>query len=401
MSRPIVPAPPAAVLIAALVIAPLLAAPHVAHAQTSDSPFEYHAALDIGAGLANNLPILGIPSYGTFDYRNAAVQIRYRLDDNDQFVVQFLNRRIGTSPLQEALPDVALQWAYWQHRGDWGTLKLGRAPMPRGICNEIRFVGTVLPFFRPSFEIYGEGRETVDGAVYTQNFRAENGVALQVNAFLGSNEVRTQVMTTAGNSIRAFRGNVLKGGQLWLSVPQGDTRVGGHFAHHRNDQPTTFGKRHEMLASVESHPLPRTTLRADGLRIYGTGPNQDRRSGSVSGVFNLAERLDVMSEFSTTQNRAFQAAPASNVDVIAVRDHACGFTYRIGGGALVRLERHEVSGYAFDAWWQQQIFGGGDTPPPTKASDAEIVAFVKATPGAIGYVSPSADVSGVTVVALK
>jgi hypothetical protein len=136
----------------------------------------------------------------------------------------------------------------------------------------------------------------VDGAVYTRDFRADNGVGLQVNAFIGSNEVRTQVITTAGNSIRAFRGSVLKGGQLWLSIPQGETRVSGYFAHYRNDQPTTFGKRHEMLASIESHPLPRTTLRAEGLRIYGYG-----------------------------------------------------LTYRIGGGALVRLERHEVTGYAFDA----------------------------------------------------
>ena len=332
-----------------LVTALLAVAPSAAHTQAAESPFEFHAALNVAAGLSNALPILGIPSYGTFDYRNAAVQIRYRINEKDQFVVQFLNRRLGTSPLQQALPDVALQWGYWQRRADWGTLKIGRAPMPRGIFNETRFVGTVLPFFRPSFEIYGEGRETVDGAVYTRDFRADNGVGLQVNAFLGSNEVRTQVITTAGNSIRAFRGNVLKGGQLWLSIPQGETRLGGYFAHYRNDQPTTFGKRHEMLASIESHPLPRTTLRAEGLRIYGTGPNQDRRSGAVSGVFNLSERFDVMTEYSTTLNRIFQAPPASNLDVTAVRDYAYGLTYRIGGGALLRLERHEVTGYAFDA----------------------------------------------------
>ena len=62
---------------------------------------------------------------------------------------------------------------------------------------------------------------------------------------------------------------------------------------------------------------------------------------------------------------------------------------------------HGKSASAIDTWWQQQIFGGGETPPPTKGSDAEVVAWVKATPGAIGYVSAAADVSGVKVVALK
>ena len=50
-----------------------------------------------------------------------------------------------------------------------------------------------------------------------------------------------------------------------------------------------------------------------------------------------------------TNNRIFQMAPLVNVDVIATRDLAFGGTWRIGGGALIRIERHEVRGYAFDA----------------------------------------------------
>lgn len=56
---------------------------------------------------------------------------------------------------------------------------------------------------------------------------------------------------------------------------------------------------------------------------------------------------------------------------------------------------------ALDAYWQQQIFGGGELPPANKASDDDVVAFVKATPGAIGYVSAGASVAGVKVVAVK
>ncbi len=56
---------------------------------------------------------------------------------------------------------------------------------------------------------------------------------------------------------------------------------------------------------------------------------------------------------------------------------------------------------AVDAYWQQQIFAGGELPPATKASDDDVVAFVKATPGAIGYVSAGASVAGVKVVTVK
>ena len=54
-----------------------------------------------------------------------------------------------------------------------------------------------------------------------------------------------------------------------------------------------------------------------------------------------------------------------------------------------------------DTYWQQQIFSGKDVPPANKASDDDVIAFVKGNPGAIGYVSGTAAVVGVKVVAVK
>jgi len=56
---------------------------------------------------------------------------------------------------------------------------------------------------------------------------------------------------------------------------------------------------------------------------------------------------------------------------------------------------------AVDSYWQQQIFAGGELPPAAKASDDEVIAFVKATPGGIGYVSAGASLAGVKVVTVK
>src|SRR5262245_17328561 len=55
---------------------------------------------------------------------------------------------------------------------------------------------------------------------------------------------------------------------------------------------------------------------------------------------------------------------------------------------------------AISAYWQQMIFGGKGVPPPEKSSDAEIVAFVRGTPGAVGYVWAGTDATGVKVVAI-
>ena len=52
---------------------------------------------------------------------------------------------------------------------------------------------------------------------------------------------------------------------------------------------------------------------------------------------------------------------------------------------------------AVQNFWLQQVYSGRSTPPTVKASDAEIVAFVAATPGAIGYVAAASATGGVKV----
>ncbi|HWA57166.1 MAG TPA: hypothetical protein VG692_07930 [Gemmatimonadales bacterium] len=57
---------------------------------------------------------------------------------------------------------------------------------------------------------------------------------------------------------------------------------------------------------------------------------------------------------------------------------------------------------AIIAYWQQQVFGGEASPPPERASDAEVLAFVKSTPGAIGYVAAGTAVGeGVKVIQVQ
>jgi ABC-type phosphate transport system substrate-binding protein len=58
---------------------------------------------------------------------------------------------------------------------------------------------------------------------------------------------------------------------------------------------------------------------------------------------------------------------------------------------------HGRSVEAILAYWNQKMFSGAEVPPPQKTSDKEVIDFVRANPGAVGYVSSSAPVQQVKI----
>ncbi|MBC3880755.1 phosphate ABC transporter substrate-binding protein [Undibacterium sp. LX40W] len=51
----------------------------------------------------------------------------------------------------------------------------------------------------------------------------------------------------------------------------------------------------------------------------------------------------------------------------------------------------KVDSAKYSSIWAKKGFREGLNPPPMKNSDAEVIAFVKANPGAVGYVSKATD----------
>lgn len=68
--------------------------------------------------------------------------------------------------------------------------------------------------------------------------------------------------------------------------------------------------------------------------------------------------------------------------------------------AFVR-QVHQRSSAEVAAYWNVLIFSGRELPPLEKATSAEVVAYVRATPGALGYVASGIDTSGVKVVTME
>jgi ABC-type phosphate transport system substrate-binding protein len=56
---------------------------------------------------------------------------------------------------------------------------------------------------------------------------------------------------------------------------------------------------------------------------------------------------------------------------------------------------------AMKSYWRQQIFSGLDLPPLEKPGDSQVIEFVRANPGAIGYVSNVGPQDDVKTVALR
>jgi ABC-type phosphate transport system substrate-binding protein len=55
---------------------------------------------------------------------------------------------------------------------------------------------------------------------------------------------------------------------------------------------------------------------------------------------------------------------------------------------------------AIKNYWRQQVFGGFNVPPVEKRNDDEVIAFVRANRGAIGYVSANSPLNGIKVVVI-
>ncbi len=57
--------------------------------------------------------------------------------------------------------------------------------------------------------------------------------------------------------------------------------------------------------------------------------------------------------------------------------------------------------HRFVSYWRQMVFTGKGIPPKSFAAEAELVAFVAATPGAVGYVLETYLVPGVTTLSVR
>lgn len=330
----------------------MLSASQTLAAQEISDRITWHASVNAGYGRSSDLQTLGIPQKGTTDYRIFTFQSRYKIDDHNEFVAQFLNRKFGVSPLAGAIGDVTAQWAYWNHKFDFGsaqgTLKVGRTPLPRGLLNELRYIGTVQPFYRPSMEVYSDAFDALDGSVVSLRKSITGGASVEGHAFFGGSDWRSIVTTTNGLEARIQRMENFYGSQLYLDIPFANLRLGGYASRMEVRTSTTKGMLTNTMVSAQSQ-FSRFTLRAEQSNLNGFTPARDNHHKYFQAVAQVTNRVQLAGENTISRSRLFFTNASLRAVLPSVTNYGAATIISLAPGTQFKFEHHWRAGYVFDS----------------------------------------------------
>jgi hypothetical protein len=309
-----------------------------------------HGFLSQGFGRAadSSATVVGITKDGTTDYRTAALQFSYAITEKDRVILQLSHERIGVDPRAAFLSDVAFDWAVYEHKFPTDTtVRVGRIPIPLGIYNEIRDVGTLLPFYRPPNAFYAETNfvsETLDGVLVSQRI-GKGKWSVDVEPWAGG---WNTLAININGLLRARATNVL-GGTVWLKTPLSGLRVGG--AAFRSTL------RRDLVspppATPVSGPEKRTLWQVSGdgsfekfvLRSeFSLSKDADSRDRAYYAELSVPV---AKFKFSAQYSKfwvSWYAGPNSGFVSSGGRDMAAGINYSFRPNIVVKLEAHDGEG---------------------------------------------------------
>lgn len=313
-------------------------------AEPVESNLTIHGYLTQAYANSSGGQILGIPTDGTTDYRTAALQFRYRMSPQDSFVLQLSHERLGVSPLQALRGDVKMDWIFYQHQLlESLYVKVGKIPIPAGIYNEILDVGTLLPFYRPATQFYGEvafSAETVDGIDLYHSMSLGNGWELQTDVYAGE----WDFVYVVDGVITPVRSKSGLGFQFWLQTPVEGLRVGVG-GNRTTDHGVPIIAPGEKQYQKDLH----ASLDADFERFLVQA--EYRKSESRNHVFvdyyglvgiKLVGKLSVnaMVEVANLDLPTTVVPGLDFNDIKLHKDYAVGLNYKFRPDVVVKLEQH-------------------------------------------------------------
>lgn len=301
---------------------------------------------------------LGIPDDGTFDYRNMAIQFRYAISEKDVMIVQLSSRSLGDSPITAAEDDIELDWAFYERRlTDNTSVKVGRVQIPYGIFNEVRDVGTILPFFRPAYIIYLEGSftsETVDGINLSHTFAADSDWSLDTDFYFGQWDL-VELDLFTGTAVTA-KSKDSYGLQLWLNTPVSGLRFGTAFQHREvyegtlrlPGDPTDFD---DYLISMDG-VFDKFVIRSE-YRQFETDPDtipvllSTDFSTKVTSYYvqvgwHPTAALRLYAQFETSDAAASSSSFTNDYSVLFREDIGVALNYVFTPNLVLKAEYHEV-----------------------------------------------------------
>jgi hypothetical protein len=313
----------------------------------------FHAYLNQAYAISQYHQIFGVPTSGTADYRTIGLQSRYAVTPNDSIVIQLLNFRFGQSPINKLYSDVELELGFYQHLFADGTaVKVGKMQLPLGIYNEIRDIGTLLPFYAPPSGMYLEtyASRALEGAMVSRSFGRTSPWSVDVDLY-GGGWNRPEETQATGVVTNARIENAA-GTEVWLNTPLPGVRLGGGYAHldgegsinqvHRLDPQWIFHlsfdgtfDRFYVRSEIIESGLPDTV--APGV----TTPRLTYRAYYAQAGCDLTAKLslNLQADFSAYNIGLFDAGYTTLSD-----DDAVSLVYRFRPDLVAKIEGHRNRG---------------------------------------------------------
>jgi hypothetical protein len=321
-----------------------------ATAQSSAEQLTFFGFLNQGYGVSGAQPILGLNKDASSDYRVGAVQVRFAITPVDNFVVQAVTRSLGTSPLSNQSGNVNLDWAFYHHRFDFASVRLGRIPAPFGFLAETREAGTLLPFYRAPAGYYFESFRSIDGAMATHELGFAGG-RLETSVFGGGTN-GTDVTWLPPNMpvpsvTTPLRFERLMGTQVVYTTPLDGIRLLGGVTQ----------LRFLDTAKVQIAPASKIALANVGIdarfeRAFARGEARRLKNGSDSrqysyyaqaGVSPVAKLwINVQGDF--TEDQAFVPAAKTYMGRMSSADRAASLSYQFLSNVVAKVEQHWAKG---------------------------------------------------------
>jgi hypothetical protein len=316
-----------------------------AGAQSNVEKLTLYGFLNQGYGMSGQMPVLGLNKDATGDYRAAALQVRYAITPIDNFVVQAGSRSLGTSPFTSPPGSVTLDWAFYHHRFDFASLRIGRVPVPFGFLSETREVATLLPFYRAPANYYLESFRSLDGAMVTNDLPFAGG-SLETSLFAGgtNGSIVTWVPTTVITTKLRFER--LIGGGLTYTTPIEGIRIRAGLA----------GLRSLDTAKVQLAPATKLTVLSGGVdanfdrflargewRRIKVGSNQRQYAYYAQTGVRILDKLwlNGQGDFGTVEN---YVAPVNGYVGQMTSDRGAALSYQFRPNVVGKLEQHWAKG---------------------------------------------------------
>lgn len=211
------------------------------HDSTFLDRLSIHGYATFAYAISAEHPQFGIPTDGTVDYDRAAILATYALAPRSHLVVQIAHRDLGTQSAISGDAPLLLDWVYFEQRfGTNARLRIGQEPIPLGIYNDVRYVGTLFPFYRVPYSVYGEGsytQETLEGVTFAYTVGENSAFPLDLNVYAGQydfNESWANVSSTGQQVVTVAKAVAHKtfGGFAWVRTPIDGLRFGAGGLHY-------------------------------------------------------------------------------------------------------------------------------------------------------------------------